>query len=324
MRYFTNGFGVIVIAFVFYLISVELTNDKQTRSTLSSDKDIRDIISETDQHSKYTEHSEKVKAVKRLPSAIIFGVAKCGTRAILSFFRIHPYVGLKWSTDMPEINFFTEHYSKGLEWYRDQMPPSTPGQITMEKSPNYFPNSTVPALIYEFNSSVKLILVVCNPLRRALSQYAGELEHAKEHEEDYPKFEELAIDSKTRLINEHYHTVTYGCYAELLSPWLMWFPLKQIHIVDGDSLRENPVPEINKVEKYLGIQTFINKDHFEYNKTKGFHCLKHPDNGNPVCLGSTKGREHPTVDSTVTKKLNDYYSQCNTRFYEKAKRKFNW
>lgn len=52
--------------------------------------------------------------VKRLPQALIIGVKKCGTRALLEFLRVHPDV----RASGPETHFFDRHYHRGLEWYR--------------------------------------------------------------------------------------------------------------------------------------------------------------------------------------------------------------
>lgn len=51
---------------------------------------------------------------KRLPQAIIIGVKKGGTRALLEFLRIHPDVRAFGA----EPHFFDRFYDKGLEWYR--------------------------------------------------------------------------------------------------------------------------------------------------------------------------------------------------------------
>lgn len=51
---------------------------------------------------------------KRLPSAIIIGVKKGGTRALLEYLRLHPSV----KAPGPEIHYFDRHFSYGLEWYR--------------------------------------------------------------------------------------------------------------------------------------------------------------------------------------------------------------
>jgi len=52
--------------------------------------------------------------VRRLPQAIIIGVKKGGTRALLEFLRIHPDV----RAPGPEVHFFDRNYDRGLDWYR--------------------------------------------------------------------------------------------------------------------------------------------------------------------------------------------------------------
>ncbi|ESO87067.1 hypothetical protein LOTGIDRAFT_154557 [Lottia gigantea] len=51
---------------------------------------------------------------RKLPQALIIGVKKGGTRALLEFLRIHPNV----RAPGPEPHFFDKHYNKGLDWYR--------------------------------------------------------------------------------------------------------------------------------------------------------------------------------------------------------------
>lgn len=51
---------------------------------------------------------------KRLPQAIIIGVKKGGTRALLEFLRIHPDARAFGA----EPHFFDRFYERGLEWYR--------------------------------------------------------------------------------------------------------------------------------------------------------------------------------------------------------------
>nr|CAD7448915.1 unnamed protein product [Timema bartmani] len=73
---------------------------------------------------------------RRLPQAIIVGIRKCGTRALLEMLALHPHV----QKAAGEVHFFDrdDNYRKGLEWYRRKMPHSFKEQITIEKSPSYF------------------------------------------------------------------------------------------------------------------------------------------------------------------------------------------
>lgn len=52
--------------------------------------------------------------VKKLPQAIIIGVKKGGTRALLEFLRVHPDIRAVGA----EPHFFDRNYHQGLEWYR--------------------------------------------------------------------------------------------------------------------------------------------------------------------------------------------------------------
>lgn len=76
------------------------------------------------------------KTCRRLPQALIVGVRKAGTRALLEMLYLHPRV----QKAAGEVHFFDrdENYNLGLEWYRKKMPFSFRGQITIEKSPSYF------------------------------------------------------------------------------------------------------------------------------------------------------------------------------------------
>lgn len=52
--------------------------------------------------------------IRQLPTALIIGVKKGGTRALLEFLRLHPAIRAAGS----EVHFFDHHYVKGFRWYR--------------------------------------------------------------------------------------------------------------------------------------------------------------------------------------------------------------
>lgn len=90
---------------------------------------------ETDGAPKYRFlRQQGLSPARQLPSALIIGVKKGGTRALLEFIRLHPDVRAAGS----EVHFFDRHYRKGFHWYRKRMPPTLEGQITMEKTPSYW------------------------------------------------------------------------------------------------------------------------------------------------------------------------------------------
>lgn len=88
---------------------------------------------------------------RHLPGVLIIGVKKSGTRALLEFIRLHPYVRSAGC----EVHFFDRHYNRGLQWYRNHMPPTIDGQITMEKTPSYFITKEVPFRVHHMDPSIK-------------------------------------------------------------------------------------------------------------------------------------------------------------------------
>lgn len=51
------------------------------------------------------------------------------------------------------------------------MPPAVEGQITMEKTPSYFITAEAPHRVQHMNPGSKLIVVVRDPVTRAISDY---------------------------------------------------------------------------------------------------------------------------------------------------------
>ncbi|XP_018590461.2 heparan sulfate glucosamine 3-O-sulfotransferase 4-like [Scleropages formosus] len=255
---------------------------------------------------------------KKLPQAIIIGVKKGGTRALLEALRVHPDVRAVGV----EPHFFDRNYEKGLDWYRDLMPSTLEGQITMEKTPSYFVTSSAPKRIHSMAKDTKLIIVVRNPVTRAISDYTQTLSKRPE----IPTFEVLAFKNRTLgLIDASWSALRIGIYALHLESWMQYFPLSQIHFVSGERLIVDPAGEMAKVQDFLGLKRIVTDKHFYFNKTKGFPCLKKPeDSSAPRCLGKSKGRTHPKIDPDVIRRLHKFYKPFNMMFYQMTGQNFEW
>ncbi|XP_029912734.1 heparan sulfate glucosamine 3-O-sulfotransferase 4 [Myripristis murdjan] len=255
---------------------------------------------------------------KKLPQAIIIGVKKGGTRALLEALRVHPDVRAVGN----EPHFFDRNYEKGLDWYRDLMPSTLEGQITMEKTPSYFVTNHAPKRIHSMARDIKLIIVVRNPVTRAISDYTQTLSKKPE----IPTFEVLAFKNRTLgLIDASWSALRIGIYALHLESWMQYFPLSQMHFVSGERLIVDPAGEMAKVQDFLGLKRIVTDKHFYFNKTKGFPCLKKPeDSSAPRCLGKSKGRTHPKIDPDVIRRLHKFYKPFNMMFYQMTGQNFEW
>nr|XP_025867171.1 heparan sulfate glucosamine 3-O-sulfotransferase 4 [Vulpes vulpes] len=255
---------------------------------------------------------------RKLPQALIVGVKKGGTRALLEAIRVHPDVRAVGV----EPHFFDRNYEKGLEWYRNVMPKTLDGQVTMEKTPSYFVTNEAPQRIHAMAKDIKLIVVVRNPVTRAISDYTQTLSKKPE----IPTFEVLAFKNRTLgLIDASWSAIRIGIYALHLENWLQYFPLSQILFVSGERLIVDPAGEMAKVQDFLGLKRVVTEKHFYFNKTKGFPCLKKPeDSSAPRCLGKSKGRTHPRIDPDVIHRLQKFYKPFNMMFYQMTGQDFQW
>lgn len=256
-------------------------------------------------------------ATKKLPQAIIIGVKKGGTRAVLEFLRLHPNV----RAPGPEPHFFDRHYQKGFDWYRNKMPATFDDQITIEKTPSYFVTKEVPRRIFNMSKDIKLIVVVRDPVTRAISDYTQTVSKRPQ----VRSFEQMVFINNTRIVDTSWGAIRIGVYAKHVSVWLKFFNLSQIHFVNGERLITDPAGEMAQLQDFLGLKRIINERHFYFNETKGFPCLKKPEgSGHPHCLGKTKGRTHPLISQKVLKRLRDFYRPFNSKFYHLVHKDFQW
>ncbi|CAL1599036.1 unnamed protein product [Knipowitschia caucasica] len=259
-----------------------------------------------------------IYGARKFPQAIIIGVKKGGTRALLEFLRIHPDVRAVGA----EPHFFDRFYEKGLEWYRTLMPRTLEGQITMEKTPSYFITKEAPRRVFSMDRHTKLIVVVRDPVTRAVSDYTQTLTKSP----GLPSFQNLAFrNSTTGLIDTSWSAVRIGIYAKHLENWLRYFPLSKFLFVSGERLVTDPAGEMGRVQDFLGLKRVVTDKHFYFNQTKGFPCLKKPEGSSrPRCLGKSKGRPHPQIPAHVLLRLRDFYRPFNLKFYQMTGQDFGW
>lgn len=260
-------------------------------------------------------------AEQHFPQAIVIGVRKGGTRALTNMLKSHPHI----TSPKGEVHFFDrdEIFRKGVNWYIKRMPYTTPDQISIEKSPSYFVTPEVPQRICNLSPSVKLLLIVRDPIERAISDYSQLFNPGRNTHNI--SFEDLVMDNNH--VDSTVQVIKVSTYDIHMVRWLRYFPVHQIHVVNGDALIADPAPEIIKVEEFLGVSSFFQKDMFYFNHTKGFYCWKKITKSGhmyPNCLGSGKGRTHPDVSKETRELLKQYFTSHNEKFFELVKTRFYW
>ena len=253
------------------------------------------------------------------PEVLMIGVPKCGTGSVRTFLNEHPNIAMEMNSE--GVQYFNLRYMRGSEWYRHRMPCSTRDQLTVENSPQYFISEEAPKRVFDYNPNMKMIVTVRNPIARLESEFTQMLIGR-------PQFltgrslHENVIDPENGKINHKKTLVSKSIYIKHLKNWLEYFPVEQIHFVDGDELTQTPLKELGKIERFLKIKTFFTKQHFAYVERRGFFCLQRQQG--VECLEKGKGRHHPQINSKLMRKLKAFYAPYNEELFVTFGRKFNW
>lgn len=95
-----------------------------------------------------------------------------------------------------------------------------------------------------------------------------------------------------------------GKYAQHLERWLTYYAPQQIHIIDGETLRTDPVDVMTDIQRFLKVSPVIDySNQLRYDIKKGFFC-QIVDNGNHTkCLGKSKGKQYPPMEDRSFKLL---------------------
>ena len=111
------------------------------------------------------------------PDFVIIGVPKAGTTSLLHWLGSHEHI---WSHHRKELHFFNGAWEQGPAWYAAQFPVFAAGSgiLRGEATPNYFQHPLVPARLASAAPNAKLILLLRDPLQRAISW----IEHLRRYE----------------------------------------------------------------------------------------------------------------------------------------------
>ncbi|XP_054846201.1 bifunctional heparan sulfate N-deacetylase/N-sulfotransferase 3 isoform X2 [Eublepharis macularius] len=85
----------------------------------------------------------------------------------------------------------------------------------------------------------------------------------------------------------------------------------QLLIIDGQQLRNDPAIVMDEVQKFLGVTPHYNySEALTFDSHKGFWCQL-LEEGKTKCLGKSKGRKYPPMDSECRAFLSSYYRDHN-------------
>jgi len=260
-------------------------------------------------------------SIRLLPSFIIIGFPRCGTTSLYNYLIEHPSIAPPLSK---EIRFFGQYYDEDINWYKRYFPTLLHKYkikknfrdyfMTGEGSGTYVHHPLAPNRIKKAIPHVKLIVLLRNPVDRAYSQYFKIVEQGR----DNLSFENaIEIESKRirgeweKMINNQnyysmeYHNFSYlsaGIYVDKLKLWFNSFDKEKILIIRSEDLYNDPPLIFKKTLKFLNLPNWEIRKYEKYNVTD----------------------KKPLLESTMRKKLINYFKPHNERLYQFLGRDFGW
>jgi len=246
------------------------------------------------------------------PQFIILGVQKGGTNSLYHYLCQHPQIV---AATKKEIHFFSLNYAQGLDWYKSQFSPEADGKylLTGEGSPYYLFHPLVPQRLYESFPETRLIVLLRNPVDRAISHYYWQVKLGYEslsledaiHTEPQRLAGELEKISENptyySFYHQHYSYLSRGMYAEQLQRWMKLFPLKQFLIIRSEDLYLDSEKVVNQVFDFLGLPNYQLSSYDKYN-----------------------ANDYPNVNPIIRQQLETYFQPFNQELTQLLGQDWSW
>lgn len=205
--------------------------------------------------------SKKNSLLKRLDFIIIW-TQKWWTTALDYYLRQHPDIGM-WKRK--EIHFFDrDKYFQGkepnyLKYHKDL---NIDKKINGEATPIYLYWKASCQRIFNYNSNIKLIAILRNPIDRAYSQWNMEYEKNNEKLDffDAIKNEQEKLQKNINKQHKIFSYIDRGFYSKQIKRYKKIFPSNQLMFVKFEDFRNNQEIEINNILDFI----WADKKKFSY------------------------------------------------------------
>lgn len=191
-----------------------------------------------------------------LPNTFLIGVQKAATSSLYNWISQHPEVcGPESLKDIPF--FFDDNlYNKGNNFltkvYRRHF---TGEKIILQGNVNYIFFKKALIHIQEFNPYAKFILVLRNPIDRAVSAYNYSVQRGIESRQITTAFSEenSLMQTHDLIAQSDFGYKAHGLYYKQISQFLEYFKREQLCILFFEDLKNNPQHTLKEVYNFLGI-----------------------------------------------------------------------
>jgi hypothetical protein len=175
------------------------------------------------------------------PNFLGIGAQKCASTWLYDILSDHPEACL---SNTKELDFFSNFYDFGYQWYERQFEPNASARVMGEVSPSYFHHTTAPQRVRDYAPNMQLIVFLREPVQRALSNH--------KHEVRIGHFSGTDLSFEKGLQNNPQY-IEQGLYATHLERWLRYFDRQQLLVVLFDDVVADGSAVARRIYEFLRI-----------------------------------------------------------------------
>lgn len=264
---------------------------------------------------------------------LIVGAQKAGTSTLFNILNHHPQCR---GSDKKEVGFFYRNplYQKGIQWYHAHFPIFKKRRLFFEATPEYLSKPWCTERIFRYNPSLKLIILLREPVSRAYSAYnhwrqnyekkpqyylnvyenitdKRSFENMKKlmNAPQFPSFRSIIEEELNRADDDDIHAfptfVRTGYYEVHINRFLERFNKNKILIIESNELNYNTLSTLRKIEAFLEI------DHYSFDE-------------NLISRRKNVRTYRSKIDAKDEQFLKNHFRRYNEALYKLIGQTYDW
>ena len=201
-------------------------------------------------------------------NCFLIGAQKAGTSSFYNWLSQHPEINAP--EEMKDTHFFSheKYFLKGTDWLESFYKSNVQKPVLLKGAVNYIYFPQIAAAIKNYNNQSKFILVLRDPVKRALSayQYFYKLGTEKRSFEQAIK-EELQEKFHSAECKANFAYLDHGYYHRQIENWLKYFDRETLCIHIYEILFKDPEIALQETFDFLGVDKNFNPSLYSANQT---------------------------------------------------------
>jgi hypothetical protein len=188
---------------------------------------------------------------------ILAGAQKSGTTALHYFLSKHPNITMG---DQQEMHFFDDDEkfagANDYDLLHRHFPRVARSTIAGECTPSYLYWKPAAERIWQYNSKIKLLVLLRNPIDRAFAHWNMQRFKGREPLDflEAVKEEKIRIAGAPPIEARRFAYVDRGLYAQQLERFFQFFPREQMKVVKFEHFQTQQRETLDSIFSFLGLK----------------------------------------------------------------------